>query len=65
MTLLDPLEALDADRITALVDYFSEFADCLVIAPLPEDAAALGGDHQHVIDIYPSHPHADRGSPLR
>jgi DNA repair ATPase RecN len=38
---LDSLEAIDADRIAALVEYFAEFVPYLVVALLPEDAAAL------------------------
>ena len=49
--LLDSLEALDADRIAALVDYFAEYPDYLVVALLPEDAAALDDDHSRVTDI--------------
>lgn len=39
--LLDSLEAIDSDRISDLVAYFEEYVDCLVVALLPEDAAAL------------------------
>ena len=49
--LLDSLEALDADRIAALVEYFSEYPDYLVVALLPEDAAAVDDDHPRVTDI--------------
>jgi DNA repair exonuclease SbcCD ATPase subunit len=49
--LLDSLEALDADRIATLVEYIKEYADYLVVALLPEDAAALDGDYQRVTDI--------------
>jgi len=49
--LLDSLEALDADRIAALVDYFEAYAEYLVVALLPEDAAALDDDHHRVTDI--------------
>jgi len=44
--LLDSLEAIDAERIAALVDYFSEYADYLVGAFLPEDAAAIDADER-------------------
>jgi chromosome segregation ATPase len=46
--LLDSLEAVDADRIAALIDYFAEYADYLAVALLPEDAAALNEDYQGV-----------------
>ena len=39
--LLDSLEAIDSDRIACVVDYFQTHADYLLIALLPEDAAAL------------------------
>jgi len=44
--LLDSLEAIDADRIAALVEYFSEFAPYLVVALLPADAAAVEADNR-------------------
>jgi len=49
--MLDSLEAIDSERITTLVEYFSEYADYLVVALLPEDAAALNDDYQRVTDI--------------
>jgi hypothetical protein len=49
--MVDSLEALDADRIAALVEYFEEYAEYLVVALLPEDAAALDDDYQRVTDI--------------
>jgi hypothetical protein len=49
--LLDSLEALDADRIATLVEYVKDYADYLVVALLPEDAAALDEDYQRVTDI--------------
>ncbi|MFB6141591.1 MAG: archaea-specific SMC-related protein [Halosimplex sp.] len=39
--LLDSLEAIDAERIADLVEYFAEYAPYLVVALLPEDARAL------------------------
>ncbi|MFB6160545.1 MAG: archaea-specific SMC-related protein [Haloferacaceae archaeon] len=39
--LLDSLEAIDADRISRLVDYFASYADYLVVALLEEDARAV------------------------
>ncbi|WP_433627430.1 archaea-specific SMC-related protein [Halomicrococcus sp. NG-SE-24] len=49
--LLDSLEAIDSDRIAALVDYFSEYSDYLVTALLPEDAAALDESYERVTEI--------------
>lgn len=51
--LLDSLEAIDADRIAALVEYFSDYAEHLVVALLLEDAAALDDDHRRLSEIYP------------
>jgi DNA repair exonuclease SbcCD ATPase subunit len=49
--LLDSLEAIDSDRIAALVEYLEDYADHLVIALLPEDAAALDDDYQRITEI--------------
>ncbi|WP_135662706.1 archaea-specific SMC-related protein [Halorhabdus rudnickae] len=49
MMLLDSLEAIDAERIAALVDYFADYATYLVVALLPEDADALGDDQAAVV----------------
>lgn len=49
--LLDSLETIDSDRIAALVDYFEEYADHVVVALLPEDAAALDDDHERITEI--------------
>ena len=49
--VLDSLEALDSNRIAALVEYFGEYAAYLVVALLPEDAAALSDEYQRVTDI--------------
>ena len=46
--LLDSLEAIDADRIAALVDYFADHAPYLVVALLPGDAAALPEGYDRV-----------------
>ena len=48
MILLDSLEAVDADRIAELIDYFGEYTSYLVVALLPEDANALGDGCTHV-----------------
>ncbi|TMT86464.1 chromosome segregation protein SMC [Haloterrigena sp. H1] len=49
--LLDSLEAIDADRIAALVEYLEEYADCLVVALLREDAEALSDSYSYVREI--------------
>jgi DNA repair exonuclease SbcCD ATPase subunit len=49
--LLDSLEAIDADRITALVEYFQSYAPYLVVALLDEDAEALAREHDVVTEI--------------
>ncbi|MDS0279815.1 chromosome segregation protein SMC [Halomicroarcula sp. S1AR25-4] len=54
--LLDSLEAIDAERIAALVEYFSSYPTYLVVALLPEDAQALRDEYHRVTDIgYSSH----------
>ncbi len=49
--LLDSLEAIDADRIARLVDYFADYGRFLVVALLPGDAAALDDSYERVTDI--------------
>ena len=49
--LLDSLEAIDADRIAALVEYFADTSEYLVIALLSEDAAALSDEYTYVTTI--------------
>lgn len=49
--LLDSLEAIDSERISRLVDYFSDYQDYLVVALLPEDAKALDDDYTRITDI--------------
>lgn len=39
--VLDSLEAIDSTRIARLIEYLSEYAEYLIVALLPEDAAAL------------------------
>ena len=43
--VLDSLEAIDSERIAAIVDYFSEYVDYVLVALLPEDAQALDDDY--------------------
>ncbi|GAB7013289.1 archaea-specific SMC-related protein [Halolamina salina] len=49
--LLDSLEAIDSARIAALVDYFADYADYLLVALLPEDAAALDDEYERITEI--------------
>ncbi|MFB6108052.1 MAG: archaea-specific SMC-related protein [Haloplanus sp.] len=49
--LLDSLEAIDSERISLLVEYLAEYADNLVVALLPEDAAALSESYPRITDI--------------
>jgi DNA repair exonuclease SbcCD ATPase subunit len=46
--LLDSLEAIDSERIGALVEYFHEYAPYLVVALLAEDSAAVDETHQRI-----------------
>jgi hypothetical protein len=46
--LLDSLEAIDSDRIAALVEYLSGFVPTLVVALLPEDEQALSEEYARV-----------------
>ncbi len=49
--LLDSLEAIDSERIAALVEYFDDHVPYIVVALLPEDAAALDDDYRRITDI--------------
>lgn len=49
--LLDSLEAIDAERIAALVEYFADYATYLVVALLSEDAQALSDEYRRLTDI--------------
>jgi chromosome segregation ATPase len=49
--LLDSLEAIDSERISALVDYMKDYSDYLVVALLEEDAAALDESYTRITDI--------------
>jgi DNA repair exonuclease SbcCD ATPase subunit len=46
--VLDALDMFDADRLEALVEYFSGYADYVVAAVLPEDAAELADRYETV-----------------
>lgn len=49
--LLDSVEALDPERVARLIHYLDEYADHLVAALLPEDAAHLDDDYQRITEI--------------
>lgn len=49
--LLDSLEAIDSERIAKLIDYMTDYADYLVVALLPEDAAAVDERHARVTSL--------------
>ena len=49
--LLDSLEAIDSERIATLIDYVSDYAEYVVAALLPEDAAALDDDYHRITEI--------------
>jgi len=49
--LLDSLEAIDAQRIADLVAYMESYTEILVVALLPEDAAALDDSYPRVTNI--------------
>ena len=49
--LLDSLEAIDSERIAALVEYVHEHAEYVVVALLPEDASALDDQHARITEI--------------
>lgn len=49
--LLDSLEAIDADRIATLVEYLEKHAPNIVVALLPEDAAALNDSYHRITEI--------------
>jgi len=49
--LLDSLEAIDSDRIATLVEYLSDYTGYLLVALLPEDAAALSAEYERVTEI--------------
>jgi DNA repair exonuclease SbcCD ATPase subunit len=49
--LLDSLEAIDSERIADLVAYFSEYAEYLVVALLPEDAQPLSDEYTRITEI--------------
>lgn len=45
MVLLDSVEAIDASRIARLVEYMADIVPYLIVALLPEDAAALDDEY--------------------
>jgi chromosome segregation ATPase len=49
--LLDSLEAIDSERIAMLVEYLDDYTSYLLVALLPEDAAALSDEYERITDI--------------
>lgn len=49
--LLDSLEAIDSERIAALVEYLTDYTSYLLVALLPEDATALSDDYERITEI--------------
>jgi chromosome segregation ATPase len=49
--LLDSLEAIDSERIATLVAHLEEYASYLLVALLPEDAAAFPEEYDRITDI--------------
>ena len=49
--LLDSIEAIDSERIASLLEYFAEYAESIVVALLPEDAAAVSEDYRYIREI--------------
>lgn len=49
--LLDSLEAIDAERLSRLIDYLNDYTEYLLVALLPEDAAALPEAYERVTRI--------------
>jgi DNA repair exonuclease SbcCD ATPase subunit len=46
--VLDSLEAIDSDRIARVIEYLSDYAEYLVVALLPEDAASLDDEYRYM-----------------
>ena len=46
--LLDSLEAIDSERIAALVEYLTDYTGYLLVALLPEDGSALPDEYQRI-----------------
>jgi predicted nucleic acid-binding Zn-ribbon protein len=49
--VLDSLEAIDSERIATLVEYFADYPEYLIVALLPEDAAAVDAEYETVKSI--------------
>ncbi|WP_255197732.1 hypothetical protein [Halorarius litoreus] len=49
--LLDSLEAIDSERIAMLVEYLDDYTGYLLVALLPEDAAALPDEYERITEI--------------
>lgn len=49
--MLDSLEVIDANRIARIIEYFNDYVEYLVVALLPEDAAAIDVEHEVVSEV--------------
>lgn len=49
--VLDSLEALDQGRISVLIDYLNNYAEFLIVALLPEDAAAINESDNDIVEF--------------
>lgn len=49
--ILDSLEAIDSGRIAALIEYLTNYTRYLLVALLPEDAAALPDEYERITEI--------------
>ena len=49
--VFDSLEAIDSERIATLVKYLDDCTGYLLVALLPEDAAALSDEYERITDI--------------
>jgi peptidoglycan hydrolase CwlO-like protein len=51
LMVLDSLEAIDSERLADLLAYVEEYSECIMVALLPEDAAAVDDDYGYIRDI--------------
>jgi len=49
--LLDSIEAIDSNRIAALVEYFEEYVTYLIVALLPDDAESVDDRYRRITEI--------------
>lgn len=49
--VLDSLEAIDSERIADLLEYFRGYSESILVALLPEDAAAVNDEYAYIREI--------------